>query len=405
MNKKTFTVIKKMFIGMFFVLFTVTAQGSFKDSLAARWQSLKAAYPYSTSCVELALDMAKFNNKPLELVHNIEHASDDQILHDFYVTTHMPTQDVVAPADKLSLSELCDRITKREVVNGRYVDTTEKDSKTSIKVADAPERAAKIVNSIPENVEGTIVIYVAGFSGEHSHAPKLYPVNSVHTVHRMYEKGMLNNVYTVAYSGPHQDRKTFNYGQELDQVCLDRVYKITKQRNPNAKIVFFGISAGATIILNYLANPKFGADENGNRFANLDSIILESPAISFDDVIKSLKTSEYNWGQVPTRWTLPWLFYHYFPNYKPGKTNDDVLATYKKIPTHIKVFLGSLEHDQVANRYATARIFFELNRDGRQVTSYEYCDKEAKHGRLGGHPEYQKQVKEFLKKYGLDHQD
>lgn len=402
------------------------------ESLLSNVSSVIHTYPKTAialTTVAAAAGALKFFNQPLKLEGTIENATDQQILKDFYVMTYAPTQDKIQVSDKLSLDYICNAIESgnKQKLNNHYADTTEKifdeQAQMSIKKPNAPERATKIIDGIPSGVMGTIVIYVSGFSGQHSHAPKLYPVNSVHTVHRMYEKGMLDNVHTISYSGPHQDRLTFNYGQELDQICLDRVYKLTVQRNPNAKVVLFGISAGATIILNYLANEKYGNVENvGNvtvfnymhrpsrfahedpvRFPHLDSVILESPAISFDDVIASLKTSDYKWGKIPHRWTLPWLFYHYFPNYKPGKTNDEILATYKNIPTHIKIFLGNLEHDQVANRFSTAQIYCDLNTDGRQVINYEYKGKEAQHGRLGGHPEYQKAVKNFLKKYGLDH--
>jgi len=399
---------------LFLVLCLTTTTETTFSCAPSRTDIVSIVQTYPKSAIALVATAAtlgaiKLFNKPLELESKIEHLTDQQMLDYFYVVTYAPT--TVKTSNRFSLTDICETIERgdKHLLHDQHADITEKifDEPTQAWVykPGATEKIAHIIGGIPSGVTGTIVIYVAGFSGQHSHAPKLYPVNSVHTVHKMYEKGIIDNVYTISYSGPHQDRKTFNYGQELDQICLNRVYELTVQQNPDAKIVLFGISAGATIILNYLARQNYGAVTNAGRFAQVKAVILESPAISFDEVIESLKYSDYIWGQFPRgcKWLLPVLYHNWFVNFKPGKSSDEILTTYKHIPTHINIFLGSLEHDQVADRNATARIYFELNRDGRRVTSYEYLGKEAQHGRLGGHTKYQDAVKQFLLANGLDH--
>jgi len=87
----------------------------------------------------------------------------------------------------------------------------------------------------PEGTE-TVIINVPPYTGSYTSAPYKYHGANAYITHY----GLINRMIhapCVTFDAPVNYRQTFNFGQELDQKCLNKVCKEAVRNNPNALIV------------------------------------------------------------------------------------------------------------------------------------------------------------------------
>jgi predicted esterase len=133
------------------------------------------------------------------------------------------------------------------------------------------------------------------------------------------------------------DRALFNFGQKLDQRCLEFVYQEVHKQCPHAKIILFGSCRGAKCVLEYATKkPK-----------NLAAIILESPFISAKEM--TLQIGKNYAPIIPGAATLTYgIFKMYFPNFKDQK--ETLRRRLHRTP-NVPIFIAHRTHDTlVSNR-------------------------------------------------------
>lgn len=239
---------------------------------------------------------------------------------------------------------------------------------------------------IPTGITGTICIFVSGYSGKFSGSLFKYKGSGAYAVFRHLRKGFMTDATWISFDGPVSYRKTFNFGQELDQSCLHEIYTQTVQSNPEAKIVLVGLCKGATTILNYLNNPAYTGS-----FGNVKAAILESPLISFETCTKKIAHTKV---PKPLGRLLPGFFKVAFPNYVWNQSTiyDDA----SNFPTHIRTLIGCSHHDPVAPYEDAHKIAASLQQYNVPVELFEHHDKSIKHGHLAKVPLYRQGVEQFL---------
>lgn len=240
---------------------------------------------------------------------------------------------------------------------------------------------------IPSGIKGKICIYVSGYSGKMSGSHYRYKGSGASGVYRYISNNFMPNVTWISFDGPVNYRKTFNFGQHLDQSCLHEIYTEVIRCNPDADIIFVGLCKGATTILNYLRNPKYA-----NGFHNVKAIILESPLVSFESCTKKIARTKM---PKPLRFLLPGFFKVAFPNYEWNQPTILDEASY--FPAHIKVFIGCSHHDSVASCKDAHKITSSLKDLAISVELFEQHDKTIKHALLTHSPDYQVRVENFLR--------
>jgi len=382
-------VSKKVILGLlsFISLIQFThSSGSYIPSCTSLASAIQT-YPKTSialSSLVLAAGGLYLWNNPMKVSPKLE---------DFHLLTYMPTDAVDNADNKLSIDDIDQAIKtgNRTNLNGRYTAMADK--------------SVKLVSDIPSGVTGTLYIYVSGLAGRSSSAPYQHPSNGAATVYKLFERGIIKNAPCVSFAGPTQYRRTVNFGQELDQECLNMVYEEVVKRNPQAKIVFLGVCIGATTILNYLAGPLGGIE----KFSHLHAVVLESPYISFNEVVRHMGNSYLPFG---LKWLLPAVFKQWFINAKTDISSTQILKSYKNIPTNVKMFISCLKNDAVCSRQNIEKIKKSLDGNLQEpvqvfdcpaVYQYEGTTKTAKHGRLFGISENQTAITDFLKNHELDH--
>lgn len=204
-----------------------------------------------------------------------------------------------------------------------------------------------------------------------------------------------NNAYSISvYANAavsHEDRRNFNFGQDLDQKRLDAVVKEILLKKPDAKIGFLANCVGSAAVLNYLANPDY--NKNGT-FKNVIGVALQSPGISFDEVAHGMSAS-----YLPKfmKGIIPFIFKRYFPNYKFNQLpKEKVLDSYSSIPTNVKIFLGCLKHDKTILYDQIKSIEVALKNTGKDVVVFESDNIAITHGYMMNMPEYRQAMHTFL---------
>jgi len=259
---------------------------------------------------------------------------------------------------------------------------------------DTLESSLKMSCDIPIGYKKTIFIYVSGFAGNFSFNKYPFPSNSAHAAYGLFNNGVISSAPCISFCAKKSHKRTtFNFGQTTDQNALDIIYQETIAKNPEAKIVFFGICVGATTILNYLANPDHAPD----KFNNVEAIILECPGISFDEVIKSI---EQNYMPRLLKKITTLLLKAWFPSYNSHKPT--ILETYANIPEHIKMLIAYVQHDKVTSSQGAKKIIKVLSEQHKHLYAYEITDKKIKHGRLSAYQNYRHYMHAFLNEYELD---
>lgn len=239
---------------------------------------------------------------------------------------------------------------------------------------------------IPSGKKGRICIFVSGYSGKMSGSMYRYKGSGAYAVYRHLKHNVMRENVWISFDGPVSYRKTFNFGQELDQSCLHEIYTEVVRRNPEAEIIFVGLCKGATTILNYLTNTAYT-----DTFDPVKAIILESPLVSFETCTKKIARSKLPW---PFGSFLPGFFRVAFPNYKWDQPT--ILQAAPNFPTHIKVFIGCSHHDSVAPCKDAHKIKTCLKNKQIDVDFFEEHDKDIKHALLTSCPQYQNRVESFI---------
>jgi|GEM_PF-1378824 len=247
----------------------------------------------------------------------------------------------------------------------------------------------ELSTQIPSDYKGTIYINVSGYAGMLGNARYKYAGSGAYTTFNYLKaKLMPPNAICISFDGRVSDRAYFNFGQELDQDCLNTVYEETIQKNPHATIVLSGSCKGATTILNYLTNPNnMGKD---NNFSHIKAVFLESPSISLERVTNQV-ANKYLYGFCRP---LYHLFRLTFPNYKWNEKNMLDWAT--NLPSHIPILIGYLRQDKVANYEDILKIAQRFKQAGKNVEVFESQHQLLKHGHLSKDENFQKAVQNFL---------
>jgi len=292
--------------------------------------------------------------------------------------------------------------------HGQELDVSDKDSFEPIAVAlksgkrtqlngtsvQMPNKNVVLSSSLPEGQTGTIYLNVPALIC--SNDKRVYPERGAYEMYRLFKSGVVEQGVGVSYCPPNHRRDTFNFGQEDDQRMISMLINEIAKKNPTAKIVPMGICAGATGIMNTLA----GSELSPQAQQNIDAVILQSPAISSDQVWQDMGSSYLPYG---LKWLFPVIAPFYFAKCKASKPQKDVLDSYKNIPPHISFMIGKLAQDWVTPTASVRAVEETLITNNHAVTVFESSDVSIKHGFLARNKEYQVRIKQFLVQRKLDH--
>jgi len=309
--------------------------------------------------------------KPLKITPTLDNLN---------IVTFTPDVEKSSPKTS-SIDEIC-----KSIQNGTFSDT-------SMELTELPNNKIAVSAGVPSGNAKTIIINVSGFAGSSGNARYKYVGAGAYATCNNLKNGIIH-APCVSFDGTTNFRRSFNFAQTMDQECLDVVYQQVLKMNPEASIVMIGSCKGATTILNYLVayhqNPKLN---------NLKAIILESPSVCLEDL-----TDQVAKNHVPSmlQWSLPYIFKAWFPAYVWNQKTILTIPS-ENIPTDIPIFIGSLEHDKVANPKNAEDIANKLAEVCKNVYLFKSTNRALTHGKIGQDKRYQQAVNAFLKKNNLPH--
>ncbi len=288
------------------------------------------------------------------------------------------------PKNKLrTIDEVCTAIRdgKNKINNKKCVE---------IKLPPEDKIFYKLSIKIPSRDNGIISITVPSYAGLSGNARYKYAGSGAYTTFKYIQAGLYApNSSLISFDGQLSYRAYFNYGQQLDQACLNTIYEQTIKNNPKAKIVLYGSCKGASTILNYLTNPEY----QKNKFENIKAVILESPSISLESITKHIAKNHLPKSLQPV---LPHLFGAFFPNYKWGAPTMIDYAS--NLPNHIPILIGYLQQDKTANYRDVLKIYEVFEKAGKnKIQLFKSSNTLLKHGHLSKANDFQQRVQEFLK--------
>jgi predicted esterase len=183
------------------------------------------------------------------------------------------------------------------------------------------------------------------------------------------------------------DAKYFNFGQDIDQACLEVMYAQVKQVNPTAELILFGDCRGAHSVLRFLTKHPEASD----------TIILASPLVSARDLIERISSS-YLWmlggfGPNVLKNFMGW----YFPNYNPHK---DDLEQHLHLIKGKRIFIGHRLGDKVISDNSVYRLARAL-RENNEVYLFLTHDNKHPHSRLYDCPPFSRALNAFYARYNL----
>lgn len=186
------------------------------------------------------------------------------------------------------------------------------------------------------------------------------------------------------------DRELFNFGQKLDQKCLEFVYNEVLKKCPHAKIVLFGSCRGAKCVLELATKkPK-----------HLAAIIVESPFISAKEMTMQIGTRYA--PILPGAASMTYgIFKLYFPNFKDQREN--LRKRLHNIP-HVPIFIAHRTNDTLVSNRQVHDLIRILKRSGQSnVYFFTTQDETDNHARMMHLEPAQQAVNAFLHKYHLPH--
>lgn len=189
----------------------------------------------------------------------------------------------------------------------------------------------------------------------------------------------------------NDDRRIFNFGQEIDQKNIDFMYH---QIPPTRTVVLHGLCRGATAILGWL--------EHFSNTHNVGAVIFESPAVSLKaaclDAGKSFTHSQ------ATGSCIHQLLAFYYPNYSKKIAQLQEKVTPLHINQNVPIFIGTIKQDTVTAEKTVTRLVQQLRTTTNNPIYYFICDDPTiQHARLSASKDYQKAVNAFLQRYNLPH--
>jgi hypothetical protein len=186
------------------------------------------------------------------------------------------------------------------------------------------------------------------------------------------------------------DRALFNFGQKLDQRCLEFVYQEVHKQCPHAQIILFGSCRGAKCVLEYATKkPK-----------NLAAIILESPFISAKEM--TLQIGKNYAPIIPGAATLTYsIFKLYFPNFKDQKEN--LRRRLHRTP-NVPIFIAHRMHDTLVSNRQVHDLIRLLKKGGiSDIYFFTTEDETENHARMMHLDPAQRAVNAFLLAHNLPH--
>jgi len=269
--------------------------------------------------------------------------------------------------------------------NGNCVARTEKDILKILRkregLIEINSTIYKLSKGIPEeisNITQPVTLFNCGY-------PSLpQKVNNMaYRAHIFIKAGLIQGP-CVVYDYPHDTRKGVNFCQEQDLHVFGCAYNSLIEKNPQAKIILYGICKSATISLLFLAK-----NSDHNNFENIKAIIAESPLISFRQILK-------NFG-CDNRFSHA-LVKMFLPNFNLQPTT---IFDAQAFPENIPVLIGNLPHDRITTHTDVTSIVNHLTKLNVHVEHFVSNKSHLKHGRLGQDSDFKTKVIEFLQQHQL----
>jgi hypothetical protein len=174
------------------------------------------------------------------------------------------------------------------------------------------------------------------------------------------------------------NRRSFNFGQNLDQICFNFVYNQVHRINPQANIICMGLSRGAHVLLNAMAN------KTTNDYPNLKALVLLEPAKPHAEKILQQTYPGLHLG-------LKFLF----PNHQKSFAS---IFDAQRFP-HIPVFIGQVPRDLVGIN--CRQLIEKFNALGcNDIVSF-ISDNNLLHGNLCADSKLMQSLHAFYKKWHL----
>lgn len=176
-------------------------------------------------------------------------------------------------------------------------------------------------------------------------------------------------------------RASFNFGQEQDISCLERIYNEILAINPDIKIVFFGGCKGAAVMLRFLEKHA----NNPEYTKNIKAVITESPPISPKHALEQQSPLSH------------FLACYLLPNYNyraPRITDAENFA-------HVPLLIGCLPIDDVCSIQQIYETIHRLATHCKCPTIHTFvsADRNLKHGQLTKDAKFHDAVRNFINYY------
>jgi predicted esterase len=182
-----------------------------------------------------------------------------------------------------------------------------------------------------------------------------------------------------------------NLGQQLDIDRLHEAYQQTLEKFPESEIILFGLSRGATTIINYVSLYKPD---------RLKALVLESPIDSYENLIKHLM-KRFHLSYLPYTVGCSVLKYRF-----PSIELDGIqpIKSVKWVPRDLPIFLAHSKEDQVIPVTASRNLYQALIHNGNTCAYYCELDHGA-HGKIMRNvdaPVYKSALHAFFKRFNIE---
>jgi pimeloyl-ACP methyl ester carboxylesterase len=210
--------------------------------------------------------------------------------------------------------------------------------------------------------------------------------------HVLFKNNLVDNAPCITFDYP-DDRAYFNFGQEIDVACLQKVWDSTIAAHPQVRIVGVGDCRGAKALLALATrHPK-----------NLVALVLISPFVTTKDMIQQLAKNYLTWLPKSDK-LLHTFFKCYFPSY--DALQDTLLHQVHLIDPTIPIFIGQRKNDYLASDKSIHMLINRLRTAGNNnVHLCMVSDNKATHSRIAPIAKLQQEVNQFLADYQLPHNE
>jgi len=182
-------------------------------------------------------------------------------------------------------------------------------------------------------------------------------------------------------------------GQKNEIETFAQAHEYAKQQGQK-NMVFVGLSRGAAVIINYLADTHYDTSD-------VKAVVLESPFDSFDGVLGDIFAA-HPWLAATVKtaaaYGIPFFKYH-----KAGKQPIDSAATVRK---DLPILIVSSQEDGTVPATGTRRLYDKLRATGHHNTHLLRLEK-GQHSKLlhadGNGDTYYTATHAFYARYGLPH--